>query len=74
LTDNAGFWCTNFDLYGTGDLMLQFRGSVVTCDAGWLSALCEFSGHWIDRVHCRHPPTGILLDMDSSVRRTGSER
>jgi hypothetical protein len=32
-----------------------------------LSALADLSGQWIDRVHGRRPPRGILLDMDSSV-------
>ena len=43
-----------------------------------LSALTELSGQWIDRVHGRRPPRGIVLDMDSSVsptpRRAGRER
>jgi hypothetical protein len=40
-----------------------------------LAALTDLSGAWIDRVHTRRPPDGIILDMDSSesptVRRTG---
>jgi hypothetical protein len=28
-----------------------------------LSALADLSGQWIDRVHDRRPPRGILLDM-----------
>jgi hypothetical protein len=35
-----------------------------------LRTLLPFSdlpGHWIDRVHSRRPPKGIVLDMDSSV-------
>ncbi len=32
-----------------------------------LSALGDLSGQWIDRIHARRPPRGILLDMDSSV-------
>ena len=35
-----------------------------------LVALADLSGHWIDRVHSRHPPKGIVLDMDSSVSPT----
>ena len=31
-----------------------------------LAALAELSGVWIDRVHRRRPPDGIILDMDSS--------
>ncbi len=34
-----------------------------------LTALVDLSGQWIDRVHGRRPPRGILLDMDSSVSR-----
>jgi hypothetical protein len=32
-----------------------------------LSALAELSGQWIDRVHGRRPPRGIVLDMDFPV-------
>ena len=43
-----------------------------------LSALADLSGQWIDRVHDRRPPRGIVLDMDSSVkpdpRRAGEQR
>jgi hypothetical protein len=39
-----------------------------------LSALGDLSGRWIDRVHSRRPPRGILLDMDSSVSPTHGER
>jgi hypothetical protein len=31
-----------------------------------LSALADLSGQWIDLVHDRRPPRGIVLDMDSS--------
>ena len=31
-----------------------------------LVALTDLSGAWIDRVHRRRPPDGIILDMDSS--------
>src|SRR3954462_12806642 len=31
-----------------------------------LAALTELSGTWIDRVHARRPPDGVILDMDSS--------
>jgi Transposase DDE domain group 1 len=30
------------------------------------AALTDLSGTWIDRVHERRPPEGIILDMDSS--------
>src|SRR3982074_3757410 len=39
-----------------------------------LSALTDLSGQWIDRVHDRRPPRGILLDMDSSVSPTHGEQ
>jgi hypothetical protein len=99
-------------------LMLQFRGSLVTCDAGLLAyrelddvlGLTEMAGdvladarsgkngrhalvglfrqsvfgrlagyedvndEWIDLVHGRRPPRGIVLDMDSSVSPTHGEQ
>jgi hypothetical protein len=39
-----------------------------------LSALADLSSGWIDRVHSRRPPRGILLDMDSSVSPTHGEQ
>ncbi len=39
-----------------------------------LSALTDLSGGWIDRVHARRSPRGILLDMDSSVSPTHGEQ
>jgi hypothetical protein len=39
-----------------------------------LSALTDLSGHWIDLVHNRRPPRGIVLDMDSSVSPTHGEQ
>jgi hypothetical protein len=39
-----------------------------------LAALADLSGRWIDRVHARRPPRGILLDMDSSVSPTHGEQ
>ncbi len=40
-----------------------------------LAVLADLSGQWIDRVHARHPPKAIVLDMDSSVSPThGSGR
>ena len=35
-----------------------------------LSALADLSGQWIDLVHNRRPPRGIVLDMDLSVSPT----
>ena len=37
-------------------------------------ALADLSGQWIDRVHARRPPRGIVLDMDSSVSPTHGEQ
>jgi hypothetical protein len=31
-----------------------------------LDALTDLSGTWVDRVHQRRPPDGIILDVDSS--------
>ena len=39
-----------------------------------LSALASLSGQWIDLVHGRRPPRGIVLDMDSSVSPTHGEQ
>ena len=39
-----------------------------------LLALADLSGQWIDRVHARRPPKGVILDMDSSVSPTYGEQ
>src|SRR6202162_5683572 len=39
-----------------------------------LLALADLSGRWIDIVHGRRPPKGIVLDMDSSVSPTHGEQ
>jgi hypothetical protein len=39
-----------------------------------LSALADLSGQWIDKVHSRRPPRGVILDMDSSVSPTHGEQ
>src|SRR6266536_3613396 len=39
-----------------------------------LSALADLSGQWIELVHDRRPPRGIVLDMDSSVSPTHGEQ
>ena len=39
-----------------------------------LLALADLSGQWIDIVHGRRPPKGIVLDMDSSVSPTHGEQ
>jgi hypothetical protein len=49
-------------------------------ETGWLAteanlaALTELSGSWIDRVHTRRPPDGIILDMDSSESPTHGQQ
>ena len=39
-----------------------------------LSALTDLSGQWIDHVHARRPPKGVVLDMDSSASPTHGEQ
>jgi Transposase DDE domain group 1 len=39
-----------------------------------LAALTDLSGAWIDRVHRRRPPDGVILDMDSSESPTWGEQ
>jgi len=39
-----------------------------------LSALVDLSGQWIDQVHRRRPPRGVVLDMDSSISPTHGEQ
>ena len=39
-----------------------------------LAALTDLSGAWIDRVHQRRPPDGIILDMDSSESPTHGQQ
>ena len=39
-----------------------------------LAALIDLPGRWIDKVHARHPPKIIVLDMDSSESPTYGEQ
>src|SRR5262244_237148 len=39
-----------------------------------LSSLTDLSGRWIDLVHARRPPRGIVLEIDSSVTPTHGEQ
>src|SRR5829696_439358 len=39
-----------------------------------LVALTDLSGVWIDQVHRRRPPDGVILDMDSSESPTYGEQ
>jgi Transposase DDE domain group 1 len=43
----------------------RFETEWLASDAN-LEALADLSGVWIDQVHQRTPPDGIILDMDSS--------
>jgi hypothetical protein len=38
------------------------------------AAVAHLSGQWIDLVHGRRPPRGIVLDIDSSVSPTHGEQ
>ena len=49
--------------------MGRFETELLATDAT-VEALADINGVWIDRVHDRHPPTEIILDMDSSVSPT----
>jgi len=49
--------------------MGRFETEWLASDAN-LTALADLCGAWIDRVHDRKPPDGIILDMDSSVSPT----
>jgi hypothetical protein len=39
-----------------------------------LAALTDLSGAWIDQVHARRPPDGVILDMDSSESPTHGQQ
>jgi hypothetical protein len=45
--------------------MGRFETEGLASDAN-LDVLTKLSGTWIDRVHRRRPPDGVILDMDSS--------
>ena len=53
--------------------MGRFETEVLATEEN-LAALADLSGQWIDRVHDRHPPTEIILDMDSSVSPTHGDQ
>jgi hypothetical protein len=52
-------------LAASGSQMGRFETEWLATEAN-LAALADLSGTWIDRVHRRRPPDGIVLDMDSS--------
>jgi hypothetical protein len=53
--------------------MGRFETELLATDAN-VEALADLSGQWINRVHDRHPPSKIILDMDSSVSPTHGEQ
>ena len=53
--------------------MGRFETEVLATNAN-VEALANLSGQWIDKVHDRHPPTKIILDMDSSVSPTHGDQ
>ena len=53
--------------------MGRFETEALATD-GNVEALADMNGVWIDRVHDRHPPTEIILDMDSSVSPTHGDQ
>jgi hypothetical protein len=53
--------------------MGRFETRCLTAEKN-LSALADLSGQWIDKVHARRPPKGVVLDMDSSVSPTHGEQ
>jgi hypothetical protein len=53
--------------------MGRFEARWLTAEKNF-SALANLSGQWIDRVHGRRPPRGVVLDMDSSVSPTHGEQ
>jgi len=53
--------------------MARFETEWLATDAN-MEALRDLSGVWIDRVHARKPPEGIILDMDSSESPTHGSR
>ena len=53
--------------------MARFETEWLATDAN-METLSDLSGVWIDRVHARKPPDGIILDMDSSESPTHGEQ
>jgi Transposase DDE domain group 1 len=53
--------------------MGRFETEWLATDANQ-EALTNLSGTWIDRVHARKPPEGIILDMDSSESPTHGQQ
>ena len=53
--------------------MGRFETELLATDSN-VEALADLSRQWIDKVHDRHPPTKIILDMDSSISPTHGEQ
>ena len=53
--------------------MGRFETEVLATEEN-LAALADLSEQWIDKVHDRHPPMKIILDMDSSVSPTHGDQ
>jgi len=53
--------------------MGRFETELLATDAN-VESLADMNGVWIDKVHDRHPPTEIILDMDSSVSPTHGDQ
>src|SRR5262245_61935728 len=53
--------------------MGRFETELLATEAN-VAALADLSGTWIDRVHERRPPDGIILDMDSSESPTHGQQ
>jgi hypothetical protein len=53
--------------------MGRFETEWLASDAN-LETLADLSGAWIDRIHDRKPPRGIILDTDSSESPTHGEQ
>jgi len=53
--------------------MGRFETEWLASDAS-LETLADVLGVWIDRVHARKPPDGIILDIDSFKSQTHGEQ
>ena len=53
--------------------MGRFETELLATDEN-VEALADMNGVWIDKVHDRHPPKKIILDMDSSVSPTHGDQ
>ncbi len=53
--------------------MGRFETELLAADAN-VEALADMNGAWIDKVHDRHQPTKIVLDMDSSISPTHGDQ